>query len=101
MRRRLKYAVAGIGNPERFFRMLEMHGIEIIRHPLPDHAEIESQDVEFDDELDVVMTEKDAVKCRKMESGKFWYVPVDVAVDDTQAGELLSRIVKAIASDDE
>jgi len=90
------HALAGIGHPERFFRLLEAHNIEVIRHPLPDHADIQPQDLEFGDDLDVVMTEKDAVKCRGFQAGNCWYVPVDVAMDDTQAADLLGRIVSKI-----
>ena len=72
------HAVAGIGHPERFFRMLESHHIKVYRHPLPDHAGITPADIRFDDRLDVLMTEKDAVKCRWANTEQCWYVPVDV-----------------------
>ena len=75
---RTVHAVAGIGNPERFFRMLESHSMKVYRHPLPDHATIEPVDISFDDELPVLMTEKDAVKCRWLDTRKCWFVPVDV-----------------------
>jgi tetraacyldisaccharide 4'-kinase len=91
------HALAGIGNPERFFRLLEARDIEVIRHPLPDHAEITPGDLEFDDDLDVVMTEKDAVKCRWLDTRKCWYVPVDVAIDDADAEGLLNRILEKIS----
>lgn len=73
------HAVAGIANPERFFRQLECHGINVIRHPLADHASITSEDVNFDDELDVVVTEKDAVKCSNFAHDHLWCQPVHVA----------------------
>jgi tetraacyldisaccharide 4'-kinase len=85
------HAVAGIGHPERFFRMLESYHIKVYRHPLPDHAEIHPADIRFDDELDVLMTEKDAVKCRWLDQSRCWYVPVDVDFDG-HADELLGRI---------
>lgn len=56
-------AVAGIGHPERFFRMLEAAGLEIVRCPLPDHAPMDPRPWP-DDGLPVVLTEKDAVKVR-------------------------------------
>ena len=93
------HAVAGIGNPERFFRMLESRDIEVIRHPLPDHAEITPDDIEFDDELDIVMTEKDAVKCRWLDTRNCWYVPVDVAINDAAADDLIVRIMRKITPD--
>ena len=91
------HALAGIGNPERFFRLLEAHNIDVIRHPLPDHAEIEPQDLEFDDELDVIMTEKDAVKCRWLDTSNCWYTPVDVAIDEAEARGFVDRIVQTIS----
>ena len=94
------HAIAGIGNPERFFRLLEARGIDVIRHPLPDHAEITPQDLEYDDDLEVVMTEKDAVKCRWLDTSNCWYVPVDVAINDSDSEELLDRIVQKISPND-
>jgi tetraacyldisaccharide 4'-kinase len=91
------HAIAGIGNPERFFRMLEAHDIDVIRHPLADHADISPGDLDFGDDLDVVMTEKDAVKCRALDPSSCWYVPVDVAIDDADAEELLDRILQKIS----
>jgi len=95
------HALAGIGNPERFFRLLEAIDIDVIRHPLPDHADITLDDLDFDDDLDVVMTEKDAVKCRSLDTSNCWYVPVEVAINDADAVELLKRILWKISSDDE
>ncbi len=95
------HALAGIGNPERFFRLLEGYNIEVIRHPLPDHAEITLDELAFDDDLDVVMTEKDAVKCRWLDTSNCWYVPVDVAINDADAEGLLNRILHKISPDEE
>lgn len=90
------HALAAIGNPERFFRLLETHKIEVVRHVLPDHAAIRREDLDFADDLDVLMTEKDAVKCRGFDAGKVWYVPVDVAIDADHARDLVARIVEKI-----
>lgn len=93
------HAIAGIGNPERFFRLLEASGIDLIRHALPDHADITPQDVAFDDDFDVLMTEKDAVKCRRFGTSHCWYVPVDVGINGPDCTELLDRIVRQISPD--
>jgi len=95
------HALAGIGNPERFFRLLEGSDIDVIRHALPDHAGITPDDLAFDDDLDVVMTEKDAVKCRWLDTRNCWYVPVDVAINDADAEGLLNRILHKISPDEE
>jgi tetraacyldisaccharide 4'-kinase len=75
------HAVAGIGNPQRFFRMLRSFGLLVSPHELPDHAALKSADIEFGDSLPVLMTEKDAVKCKGLARAQHWYVPVSVCFD--------------------
>jgi len=86
------HAVAGIGHPERFFRMLEGHRIKVYRHPLPDHAVIEPSDISFGDELNVLMTEKDAVKCRWLDTANCWYVPVGADFERRDAEGLSNAV---------
>jgi len=86
------HAVAGIANPERFFRQLERHGLKVIPHPMPDHAEISAQDVRFDDSLAVVVTEKDAVKCKAIAHDHLWYLPVDLEISDDQEMEWIGHL---------
>lgn len=88
------HAVAGIGHPERFFRMLEGYRIKVYRHPLPDHADINPADISFGDQLNVLMTEKDAVKCRWLDTANCWYVPVGADVERRDA-DLLSNTIFA------
>ncbi|MGB5739316.1 MAG: tetraacyldisaccharide 4'-kinase [Woeseia sp.] len=76
------HAVAAIGNPERFFAALEQRGLTLIRHPFPDHAQLSARDLAYDDQFEIIMTEKDAVKCREFANARQWYVPVDVAMHD-------------------
>ena len=78
------HAVAAIGNPGRFFTFLESHGMQVIEHAFPDHAKLSDEDLRYDDGLDVLMTEKDAVKCTDFQTDKAWYVPVRVEVDQPQ-----------------
>lgn len=78
------HAVAGIANPTRFFEQLERHGINVHRHPMPDHAPIAAADVQFDDGVDVIVTEKDAVKCKNLSHEHLWYLPVNVAFNDDE-----------------
>ncbi|KRT55930.1 tetraacyldisaccharide 4'-kinase [endosymbiont of Ridgeia piscesae] len=74
-------AVAGIGNPERFFQTLESRGLEISRHPFADHYSFSREDFcDFEGQT-VLMTEKDAVKCESFAGDTFWYVPADTEVD--------------------
>lgn len=88
------HAVAGIGHPERFFRHLESFGIEVLRHPLPDHATITQQDLDFGDGIDIVMTEKDAVKCRGLATDLCWFAPAEVAIDPADKDGLLRSVLE-------
>ena len=72
------HAVAGIGNPERFFQALEQLGMQLDKHVFPDHYKFTAADIRFGDDKPVIMTEKDAVKCRYFASENDWYVPVTV-----------------------
>ena len=90
------HAVAAIGNPQRFFQMLQSLGIHVIAHPLPDHARLQMGDISFGDDLAVLMTEKDAVKCVSMAGPHHWYVPVDVVFDDADSAALQGVVHKAI-----
>jgi tetraacyldisaccharide 4'-kinase len=91
------HAVAGIGNPERFFNMLRAHGIEVVGHPLPDHADLRAADIFFGDERPVLMTEKDAVKCDGFAGAHHWYVPVTASFDGGESNVLLDIVTKAMA----
>jgi tetraacyldisaccharide 4'-kinase len=90
------HAIAGIGNPERFFNMLRAHGIEVSGHPLPDHAHLQAADISFADDRPVLMTEKDAVKCAKIAGPHHWYVPVTANFGDGEARVLLDVVMRAI-----
>jgi tetraacyldisaccharide 4'-kinase len=90
------HAVAGIGNPERFFNMLRAHGIEVVGHPLPDHAHLRAADISFADERPVLMTEKDAVKCAGIAGPHHWYVPVSASFDGGESNVLLDIVTQAI-----
>jgi len=75
-RDRKVHAVAGIGNPERFFQSLRQSIRRVEEHAFPDHYRYRAGDIRFDDDAPVLMTAKDAVKCRRYASGNEWYVPV-------------------------
>ena len=72
------HAVAGIGNPERFFQLLQQQGMQVEKHAFPDHYQYKSADIRFGDNKPVIMTEKDAVKCRYFAAENDWYIPVSV-----------------------
>jgi len=82
------HAVAGIGNPARFFSMLSQHGIRLVMHPFPDHHPFAPADLDFSDELPVLMTEKDAVKCGRFAGERYWVVPVDAGISAGDAAHV-------------
>ena len=90
------HAVAGIGNPQRFFATLEALHWRPIAHPFADHAQYDAEQLTFRPPLPLVMTEKDAVKCRDFAADDWWYLAVDavpspafVAWFDAQLARLL------------
>jgi len=95
------HAVAGIGNPERFFNMLRSRGIEVLGRPLPDHAHLMPEDIEFGDDKSVFMTEKDAVKCGEFAGVRHWYVPVSACFDGGEADTLLDIVLRKIEKRDQ
>ena len=86
------HAVAGIGDPKRFFLHLAGAGIKVLPHPFPDHHAFAPRDLEFGDELPVMLTEKDAVKLRSAARPHWWVLPVSARLDpafgDWLAGKL-------------
>lgn len=77
------HAVAGIGNPGRFFASLRRHGIEVIEHSFTDHHALIAADLDFADALPILMTEKDAVKCVSFADSRCWQVPVNAELADS------------------
>jgi tetraacyldisaccharide 4'-kinase len=91
-RGRRVHAVAAIGNPRRFFDHLRRLGIDAIEHPFPDHHAFTSKDLIFRDNLDIIMTEKDAVKCERL-GIPGWYMKI-AAHPDPRIGDLLLQCLK-------
>ncbi len=75
------HAVAGIGNPERFFTTLRAAGLSIQAHPFADHHPFSAADLEFGDGNPVLMTEKDALKCEQFAQHNWWFVPIEAQPD--------------------
>jgi tetraacyldisaccharide 4'-kinase len=93
------HAVAGIGNPQRFFDLVRAVGIEVIAHPLADHAPITGADILFTDRRPVLMTEKDAVKCGSLADERHWFVPVEAGILATDATALMAIVFRCIDGD--
>ena len=86
------HAVAGLGNPGRFFDLLARLGFDIIRHPFPDHHNFVSTDINYLDHLPIIMTEKDASKCKDFKNNRIWYLTIEADVSDKFMSELDSKI---------
>jgi tetraacyldisaccharide 4'-kinase len=86
------HAVAGVGNPERFFGLLRTHGLRVIEHPFPDHHAYRPRDIRFGAGKAVLMTEKDAVKCTPFARTEHWSVPIRASLDPELGRRILSRI---------
>jgi tetraacyldisaccharide 4'-kinase len=89
LRRVHVHAVAGIGNPERFFDSLRAEGIEVLPHPFEDHHRFEPADITFNDGLAVMMTEKDAVKCQRFARNEHWFLPKEDFMLDKKLLDIL------------
>jgi len=86
------HAVAGIGNPNRFFLHLAKLGVRVMPHPFPDHHRFVPEDLEFGDEAQVLMTEKDAVKLRRYARANWWVLPVSAQLDPAFGDWLLGKL---------
>ena len=88
------HAVAGIAHPERFFEMLRARGIGVVPHAFADHHRYVAADFEFGSQLPVLMTEKDAVKCRAFADEWMFSVPLRADLPAAFWVALLDRLDK-------
>ncbi len=89
-------AAAGIGNPERFFAMLEGAGLRITPMPLPDHFDFAGFSFGEIPADVILITEKDAVKCRHIpalaQDTRLWVVPVAAQLDAALAAQIVEKL---------
>ena len=85
-------AVAGIGNPARFFSALRELGLDISEHAFPDHHAYRPADLAAISANVIVMTEKDALKCNRQNDPRVWVLPVAAAVDDELANSIVEKL---------
>ena len=86
------HALAGIGDPERFFRTLEALGLGFARHPFPDHHAYSAADLAFAGDGVLLMTEKDAVKCAGLTAAEAWVLPVEAEVAPALIDLILEKL---------
>ena len=89
------HAVAGIGEPQRFFDHLSALGLRFEAHPFPDHYAYGAGDLSFDGDA-ILTTEKDAVKFGELASLPVWVLPVAATVTSDRAPDLAQFILEKI-----
>ena len=95
LRGRELHALAGIGNPARFFAYLSGLGLTFTPHSFPDHHRFTTRDLDFGANATILMTEKDAVKCQVFASNNCWALAVSAEPDD-RFGELIVAKLRKI-----
>jgi tetraacyldisaccharide 4'-kinase len=86
------HAIAGIAYPARFFSYLRDKGLKIHCHLFPDHYDYQASDIDFNDDLPVIMTEKDAVKCQHFAGPQHWYLPISIRLPQALTQGLLDTL---------
>jgi len=85
-------AITGIGNPERFFEHLTTSGLKFKKVIFNDHHFFTEFDFKDYDDMDVIMTEKDAVKCKRFAKENFWYLPIHADVEERLFKKLIKKL---------
>ena len=86
------FAMAGIGDPGRFFRTLESLGLSFEAHPFRDHQAYVAADLAFAKDGILLMTEKDAVKCAGLVAGETWVLPVEADLSPALIDLILEKL---------
>jgi tetraacyldisaccharide 4'-kinase len=92
------HAIAAIGNPQRFFALLRELGCRPVEHAFADHHVFRAADLAFADALPIVMTEKDAVKCRGFATARMQYLQVSAKLPDPDAARLLQLVERCMTN---
>ena len=88
------HAVAGIGNPQRFFSYLQSQNVTVIEHPFSDHYRFKAEDINFAVEHPIILTSKDAVKCKRFANENVWVLQVKAKLDDRFVTHFLLKLKK-------
>jgi tetraacyldisaccharide 4'-kinase len=86
------HAIAGIGQPQRFFDRLAAMGLDIVPHPFPDHYRYRPADLAFAPGEPKLMTSKDAVKCAAFAPPETWELPVRAIIAAEAIGLILEKL---------
>ena len=88
-------ALAGIGDPQRFFSALSAWDLRVTGHAFPDHYQYQSDDLAPFAGQTVIMTEKDAVKCHEFAGDHAWYLPVSARLPTVFLEDLYQRLMRS------
>jgi tetraacyldisaccharide 4'-kinase len=86
------HAIAAIGNPNGFFQLLRQYGLELDCHEFRDHHIYTESDILFDDDLPVIMTEKDAVKCKSFAKQQHWYLLITAKLPESFKAQINKKL---------
>ncbi len=90
------HAIAGIGNPQRFFNTVRALGYDPLCHPFPDHYRFTAGDLRFAEGFTLVMTQKDAVKCEQFADSHCWYLAIEAQLDADFTTQIVSDVRQKI-----
>jgi len=91
------HAIAGIGNPNRFFSLLRDLGMVVQAHAYPDHHRFRMDEISFADGQPIIMTEKDAVKCARLAEARGWYLAAEAKVEEAVFTFVEARLRERLA----
>jgi tetraacyldisaccharide 4'-kinase len=86
------FAIAGIGNPDNFYSLLEELGVNLITKTFADHHKFIEKDFEFKGDYPILMTAKDCVKCKQFATSQMWYLSVDAKISSDFYQQLESKL---------
>ena len=89
---KIVYGIAGIGNPTSFFSLLRSLDFQVIEKIFPDHHEFIDTDFSELNDLPIVMTEKDAIKCKLLKNPNCWYLKIEPIIDEKFRNNLFKKI---------
>ena len=89
---KIVYGIAGIGNPTSFFSLLRSLDFQVIEKIFPDHHEFIDTDFSELNDLPIVMTEKDAIKCKFLKNPNCWYLKIEPIIDEKFRNNLFKKI---------
>ena len=90
---RIVYGIAGIGNPSSFFSLLRSLDFQVIEKVFPDHHEFIDTDFFEMNDLPIVMTEKDAIKCKFLKNPNCWYLKIEPVISEDFKTDLFKKII--------